>query len=281
MNIDVKRPINDKGKLKDRYMGSLVGFAIGDAMGATTEFMSKSMVKEKYGELRDIIGGGWLNLKPGEVTDDTQMTVAIIKVFLENKNNDLTIQEFKQAVMDKFVEWYEFGPVDIGAACIAGIRYYLANGDFIGEDKSRLGNGGLMRALPCYLLDLLDYNYAQNDLTHNNNICRFYIKSYHEVMDMAISDIWFNLYRKTEEPLGHVRNTFLNAQMYGLGADNFENTIIRAVNDGGDADTIAAIAGSIAGYKYGLGEIPYRWIDKLDSKLIHLFEDFTNMALGL
>ena len=281
MSINVKRPINDKGKLKDRYMGSLVGFSIGDAMGATTEFMSKRMVKETYGELRDIIGGGWLNLQPGEVTDDTQMTVAIIKVFLENKDCDLTVLEFKQAVMDKFVEWYEFGPADIGAACLAGIKYYLVNGDFISEDKSRLGNGGLMRALPCYLLGLLDYNYAQNDLTHNNSICRHFIKSYHETMDMAISGARFNLNRKAEEPLGHVRNTYFNAQLYGLGTSSFEETIIRAVNDGGDADTIAAIAGSIAGYKYGLGEIPYRWIDKLDSKLIHLFEDFTNMALGL
>mgnify|MGYP002521611381 CR=1 FL=1 len=83
MNIELKKPVNDKA-LKDKVLGSLIGFAIGDAMGATTEFMNKEAIKEQYGELRDIIGGGWLHLMPGQVTDDTQMTLCIIDTFLEN-----------------------------------------------------------------------------------------------------------------------------------------------------------------------------------------------------
>lgn len=57
--------------LKDKVRGSLFGFAIGDAMGATTEFMSTKSIKLKYGMVDQIIGGGWLNLKAGKVTDDT------------------------------------------------------------------------------------------------------------------------------------------------------------------------------------------------------------------
>lgn len=52
--------------LKDKILGSLVGFAIGDAMGATTEFMTKEQIEQKYGQVNDVIGGGWrkINEKP-------------------------------------------------------------------------------------------------------------------------------------------------------------------------------------------------------------------------
>lgn len=46
--------------IKDRLKGSLYGFAIGDAMGATTEFMSEDEIKSEYGKLTEIVGGGWL-----------------------------------------------------------------------------------------------------------------------------------------------------------------------------------------------------------------------------
>ena len=45
--------------------------------------------------------------------------------------------------------------------------------------------------------------------------------------------------------------------------DCLEDAIISAVNHGGDADTIAAITGSLAGALYGYEAIPERWINKL------------------
>ena len=42
--------------IKNRLKGSLYGFAIGDAMGATTEFMSEDKIKSEYGKLTDIVG---------------------------------------------------------------------------------------------------------------------------------------------------------------------------------------------------------------------------------
>ena len=61
---------------KNRYdgiLGALYGFAIGDAMGATTEFMDEHQIKAKYGQVDNIVGGGWLKLEAGQVTDDTQI----------------------------------------------------------------------------------------------------------------------------------------------------------------------------------------------------------------
>ena len=46
--------------LQSKIKGALYGFAIGDAMGATTEFMSEDSIKAKYGKVKNIIGGGWV-----------------------------------------------------------------------------------------------------------------------------------------------------------------------------------------------------------------------------
>ena len=68
----------DKSKVK----GALYGFAIGDAMGATTEFMTKDEIKTNYGKLDKIVGGGWLGVKPGQVTDDTEMMLIVAESLL-------------------------------------------------------------------------------------------------------------------------------------------------------------------------------------------------------
>lgn len=60
--------------------------------------------------------------------------------------------------------------------------------------------------------------------------------------------------------------------------DTFEEAIIGAVNHGGDADTIGALTGSLAGARFGYSKIPQIWIDKLDSNAKKDLEKFINFA---
>ena len=156
--------------IKDRLKGSLYGFAIGDAMGATTEFMTEAEIKSEYGELTDIVGGGWLDLMAGEVTDDTQMSICVMEVLMKND-----FKNFKKDMADSFVAWYDTNPKDIGNQCRRAIAFYDETGNYIAEDDTALGNGSLMRAMPCALLNSeksLELNFIQGDITHNNDICR-------------------------------------------------------------------------------------------------------------
>jgi len=57
--------------VRQRARASLLGLAIGDALGATVEFMTASEIRAQHGVHRKLTGGGWLRLRPGEVTDDT------------------------------------------------------------------------------------------------------------------------------------------------------------------------------------------------------------------
>ena len=59
--------------MKDRYRGSLVGLAVGDALGTTVEFKRPGTFKP----VTDITGGGPFGLSPGDWTDDTSMALCL------------------------------------------------------------------------------------------------------------------------------------------------------------------------------------------------------------
>ena len=69
--------------ISDRARAAFIGMAVGDALGATVEFMTATEIASKYGTFRDIIGGGWLRLKPGQVTDDTEMALCIGRAIIK------------------------------------------------------------------------------------------------------------------------------------------------------------------------------------------------------
>lgn len=51
-----------------------------------------------------------------------------------------------------------------------------------------------------------------------------------------------------------------------LTTDNYRDLILKAVNLGGDTDTVAAIAGRLGGAFYGVEQIPQNWLDVLKKK---------------
>ena len=47
------------------------------------------------------------------------------------------------------------------------------------------------------------------------------------------------------------------------GARSFADALIAAVNLGGDADTVGAVTGQLAGALWGASRIPAAWLEKL------------------
>ena len=45
--------------------------------------------------------------------------------------------------------------------------------------------------------------------------------------------------------------------------DNYKDSVLKAVNLGGDTDTIAAICGGLSGIYYGFSEIPIDWLKQI------------------
>ena len=156
--------------VKRRAMGAYLGFAIGDALGATVEFLTPREIQHQYRVHRNIIGGGWLRLRRGQITDDTGMSLALGRSILRHGQIDA------RHAAEAFSEWMSGKPVDIGNTVRRGIASYRRTGRPLMEaNEFDAGNGACMRCLPIALATLgadlasIDAaNRRQAHVTHNN-----------------------------------------------------------------------------------------------------------------
>ena len=267
---------------KDRIRGALYGVAIGDALGAPLEFMTAEEILDKYGKpVREMVGGGWLSVVPGEITDDTQMTLAVAEGVVENPEKPIP------AIGRRFIAWHDSRPKDIGGTCRMAIqtaKSYIAEGmeeaeawRRAGEDAAarsngqNAGNGSLMRTVYPALFYSRDeaekMAVSIGAMTHRNDSSDKYCKLYVELIADALDspkDVIQTVRRLAEElqdlpPTGWVVGSFSCAVKAIAQTESFEDAVVQAVNLGGDADTIGAIAGGLAGAIYGFSAIPERW----------------------
>lgn len=267
-------------KKRNNIAGAIYGFAIGDAMGATTEFMTEEQIKITFGKVTDIIGGGWLNLKAGEVTDDTQMTMCVINALMRTLGeDDPRGYLFRIECKKEFIKWYKSGPRDVGGQCSRAINYIMNENHLrMRRENNALGNGSLMRAMPCAILNNEFLNELQGKMTHNNSQCTYAIQIYSRlIQDYINGNLYTGKINNLLEPSGYFWNT-LNNSIYWSKQETFEDAILGAVNHGGDADTIAAITGSLAGAKFGYENIPTKWIEQLNPDVKIFLEKFKNFA---
>lgn len=266
----------DRNKVK----GSLYAFAIGDAMGATTEFMHKNEIQKKYGQVVDILGGGWLDIKPGHVTDDTQMMCCVADAILQCPENPL------DGICKNFIEWFSTMPADVGRQIKVVITHMMRTTDsrlwtsyagYYYKTTYSMGNGGLMRCLfPILYCGDYDIAMSQANLTHNDPQTDSAVAVY---ADLVLNQGNMHVVRESLEPTPFAVNTINNIIYHVQFADDIESTIVAAVNDGGDADTIAALVGGIVGYRFGYDRIPQRWIDVLDSEVKNKLDFYTEKIL--
>ena len=73
---------------------------------------------------------------------------------------------------------------------------------------------------------------------------------------------------------GYVVDTLEAAIWCLLNTDNYRDCVLKAVNLGNDTDTVAAVAGGLAGLKYGYSSIPQDWVDEIARK--EYVEDLCN-----
>lgn len=292
----------------DRYEGAMLGVAIGDALGAPLEFMSASSIQRKHGTVRKMLGGGWLNVEPGEVTDDTQMTLAVAEGIIESPDSP------ELAVGRNFLLWYRTNPKDIGGTCRAALAPmngrddaeiidWMRNAEAVDTQMGGMtaGNGALMRTV----YPALYYGSAHRaaniagsigKMTHwdqdSRDAVRVYVLALHAIANSDMTEQeardWLGkrrdlggcmrpIFEKAvcPKPTGYSLDSLVCAVSSILETDSFEEALVCAVNLGGDADTIGAIAGGLAGAVYGASEIPLRWINALanqpNRKTVQLF----------
>lgn len=277
---------------KDRAFGVMFGLAVGDALGLPFEFMDKYEILEKYGNVKDMIGGGTWGKEKGTVSDDTCMALAVAEGICRDCDNPVP------QVGRKFLEWYDTKPFDVGT-CIAytlrnaqrGIDWYDSAREYNDTTGQGAGNGALMRTayVGAYYWHLHEIEKRAKDIC---KMTHWHKKAQRDcaLMSLIIHDLISGKGKNGIEeristyedacvdydlgviegeyfyfaPNGYTVNSMMCALRCVLKTDSFRDAVLMAVSMGGDTDTIGAITGAIAGALYGYTGIPSEWIDSLD-----------------
>lgn len=110
-----------------------------------------------------------------------------------------------------------------------------------------------------------------NDFLTNNPICsQAEIDKFHRVLGNRVGNYEIvklaELQEKEISSSGYVLSSLEASLWCLLNSNTYEETVLKAVNLGGDTDTTAAIAGGLAGLLYGYENIPEEWINVLARK---------------
>ncbi len=290
---------NDQQMILSRGRAAFLGLALGDALGATTEFMLPAEIRSSHGIHNSMIGGGWLGIKAGQVTDDTEMSMALGRAVVDAGGWNL------QQIADYFVAWMRSKPIDIGATVRKGIRTYLHKGTLeMPFNEWDAGNGAAMRMCPVGLV-----TYGSSELLERCTLEQAHLTHHHPLSDagclcighmlqvaMAGGDRFalHELTRQLVQQHPNFRFNNYNGQASGYIVDtlrtvfhflfttaDFEECLVGVVNQGGDADTTGAIAGMIAGALYGEEGLPRHWLKKLNRTVRTDIEQLTPQLLAL
>jgi ADP-ribosylglycohydrolase len=293
--------------LQDRYLGALIGLAVGDALGAPYE--GKPAGTFEVGD--EMSGGGTHGLQPGEWTDDTSLALCLATSLLECEGFNPKDQ------MDRYLRWLRDGylsssgrAVGSGRTVAAALERYAETGEPLAgsTDPNTAGNGSLMRLAPIPLYLIHDGARAKelaaqmSRTTHAAaeavDACRYMTGLIvgalrNESKESLLSDLYSPAYNywlfqdlaltpridaiargvykfKEARQLpasGYVVDTLEAALWAFHNSDNFADGVLLAVRLGNDTDTTAAVYGQLAGAFYGYEAIPAPWRKALAHRL--------------
>lgn len=279
----------------DRVAGTFVGLAIGDALGAPVEFCRRGTFELVEG----FRAGGKFDLPAGAWTDDTAMALCLAQSLIENDGIE------SQDLLERCARWLEFGEntsagvaVGVGQNILRVLGEFKRNGtlEAVRFGSKNDGNGSLMRLAPVacgstFAPDMVrSMASAQSRTTHASDItdecCQFTALLIHELVRgndyeearrnltewdwsyplQSILDIDYTEFSDVGiRSSGYVVDTLQAALWAVETSQSFEEAVLKAVNLGDDADTVGAVAGQIAGARYGYTNVP----DKLKQGLIN------------
>lgn len=263
-----------------RHGGSLLGLAIGDALGAPLEGLSRPPVL-----VTEMLPGGLHPRRAGDVTDDTLQALALAESLALCGRFDA--DDLMQRLIRRWRETPEwFGPTS------TAVFERVAGGVSPSEAARKAGrhlhgsrtNGCVVRGFAAGIFypprDSYDVSLACSRLTHADETAG-HASAFLNVMvsamcrgagridafrmacslsrDAEVSEVLGDWSTRAPDPsLDAVLCS--HAALYSfMGAYRFEEALLNAVNLGGDSDTVGACCGALAGACFGLDAIPERW----------------------
>lgn len=290
----------------DRVRGGLFGLLVGDAMGVPYEFKvaDECVVPPRAGFIPShrVPAGTW--------SDDGAQALTLLASLLSKGRFD--IDDFASRLLDWVIGGkmaVDHDVFDVGIQTRVALRALARGVDPRTSGPSRErdnGNGSLMRVLPLALWhtgsdaelvrDAMDSSLPTHGHMRSQLCCAIYCMWARCELDADHDDTWRIAVARTTDVLrrrtecadelalivardamgtgsSYVLDCLCSARM--VVGESFESTIVRAIGLGEDTDTTAAVAGGIAGIRFGFDSIPAAWLGDLRSR------DLPEYLLGL
>ncbi len=271
-----------------RFRGALVGFAVGDALGMPVEGLRYSEIRERYGLVRDFMPSPYGDLKEGEWTDDTEQMLILARSIL--KTVYFNPEDFANRLKD--LDNLRLGPTS--RVAIENLRNGIPwNSAGVESDTC----GSAMRVMPIGLVYSFDFGLVEryalfssvvthrgpsmagavavalgyacvlNDMEKDeiaNAVCGR-VKKFDEVLADKIAMAYLISDKDPEVAVDVIGNSISVYESVPFAfycffsSKDFEECALKAVNFGGDADTVAAMACGMMGCLRGIDDIPERW----------------------
>jgi ADP-ribosyl-[dinitrogen reductase] hydrolase len=285
--------------LAERVIGSALGLALGDALGAPYEFLRSGNVPDPIPALEE----PWMHLPPGSTTDDTALARNLMRSLAEREGLD------PEDLVRRHVEWLRGDPPDVGSLTGRVLRRVERGEDAVtvarqvweqrGPEVSA-GNGSVMYCAPLGLAyanrseALLELAPALSALTHFDGRCRTAVLAVtlavaglargEPAEDAARSALGAVAEREGGEELEFLasaigRSRPIDGPDQGfclftagvafqalLRGGDAETELRRVVGLGGDADTNSAVAGALLGARDGASGLPTGWLARLQDR---------------
>jgi ADP-ribosyl-[dinitrogen reductase] hydrolase len=277
--------------LRERFVGTLFGLAVGDAVAAATQFRRPG----SFTPVGDMLGGGPFDLPRGAWSDDTAMALCLAESLLECDGFDPRDQ------VQRYGRWQQEGYLSSTGQCV-GITASTARSLAIAKwrrvvfpgshDPEQLDPEPLSRVVSVALFYFASLETTlQQAADSSRTTCQApavldACRRLGRALNVALSGQPKDLILAEMTPITAAaaqRNstaaTALAAAFWAFSStDNFRDAILRAANVGGNSDVVASVCGQLAGAHYGMSAIPPSWRNGLMQK--DLIEGYADRMLA-
>ena len=283
--------------LRERFLGALLGLAVGDAVAATTQFGRPG----RFAPVGDMVGGGPFELPRGGWSDDTAMTLCLAESLLECEGFDARDQ------VARYRRWQQKGHLAATDQCV-GITAATSRALALAQWRRQAFSGShdpqvqdpepLSRVAAAALYFFGQGATVAGELAAEAarttcqvpavlDSCRVLAAALHQALRgrprAAILAAIGGMEAPEASPTswgspaapGHTAPAALAAAADAFARTrNFREAVIAAANLGGNSDVMAAVCGALAGAHYGAEAIPAAWRNSLlKGALIESFAD--------
>jgi len=268
--------------LRERFLGALVGLAIGDALAAATQYRRPG----RFAPVGDLLGGGPFDLPRGGWSDDTAMALLLGESLLESNGFDPRDQ------VARYTRWQREGHLSATGQCLgitAGTAHALGRAQwrrqvFPGShDPQVLDPEVLSRVAPVVMYFFADASLAEQHAAEAARTtcqapaalaaCRSLARALHAalagqprqaILKAAAGTPGEPAEADTPAERGATAPQALTCALDAFSRTaSFRDAVLAAANLGGNSDVVAAVCGALAGAHYSAGAIPTLWRNSL------------------